>query len=78
MKISYNKAAENPLAPFKMAGNWEVLSKALKDKFSKLTDADLNLEPGKEEDLFKRVESRLHINRDEVINIIRKEQPGVL
>lgn len=47
MHISYNKATENSLTPFKMAGNWETLSRALKEKFSKLTDSDLKLETGK-------------------------------
>jgi hypothetical protein len=40
-----------------------------------LTDADLKFETGKEEDLLKRIETRLNKKRDEVINNIRKGQP---
>ena len=60
---------------FKITGNWENQAKALKGKFSQLTDADLKFEAGKENELLQRVETRLNKKRDEVINIIRKEQP---
>lgn len=61
--------------PFKVTGNWSEQSKHLKEKFSQLTDADLKFEEGKEEDLLKRIETRLNKKREEVINIIRKGQP---
>ncbi|SKC77545.1 hypothetical protein [Ohtaekwangia koreensis] len=63
--------------PFKVVGNWDVQSKTLKEKFSQLTDADLKFETGKEEELLKRVETRLNKKREEVINIIQKGQPKV-
>lgn len=55
-------------------GDWAVQSKQLRKKFSQLTEADLKFETGKEEDLLKRMETRLHKKRDEVIGIIKKEQ----
>jgi len=55
---------------FKINGDWQVQSKQLKTKFPFLTDGDLQLEVGKENEMLKKVESRLHINRDEVIAII--------
>jgi hypothetical protein len=70
-----NKKAE---APFKITGNWDNQSKELKSKFAQLTDSDLKFEPGKENDLLKRVETRLNKKRDEVINIIKKGQPQSL
>jgi hypothetical protein len=66
-----NKNAEG----FKITGNWDDQSKQLKEKFSQLTDSDLMFETGKEDDLLKRVETRLNKNREEVINIIKKGQP---
>lgn len=57
---------------FKITGNWKEQSKELQNKFPQLTDADLKHEPGKENDLLKRVETRLNKSRDEVVNIIRK------
>ena len=71
MENSNNKTAES----FKITGNWETQSKDLKSKFSQLTDEDLKFEPGKENDLLKRVETRLNKKREEVINIIKKGQP---
>lgn len=68
---STNKTIE----AFKITGNWADQSKALKQKFTQLTDADLKFEPGKEDELLKHVQSRLKKNRDEVINIIKKGAP---
>ena len=61
--------------PFKINGDWKAQSKILKEKFPQLTDADLSFEDGKEEDLLKKVETRLNKKREEVVNIIRKGQP---
>jgi len=66
-----NKANES----FKITGDWNKQSKQLKEKYAQLTDSDLKFETGKENDLFKRVETRLGKNREEVVNIIRKVQP---
>lgn len=66
MENSQNK---NPEA-FKMTGNWDNQSKELKSKFSQLTDDDLKVESGKENEMLQRVETRLNKNRQEVINII--------
>lgn len=57
---------------FKIKGNWTEQARLLKDKYGALTDSDLKFEPGKENDLLKRVEFRLNKKRDEVINIINK------
>jgi hypothetical protein len=71
MEEAVNKSIE----AFKITGNWEKQSKQLKEKYSQLTDADLKFEPGKENDLLKRVETRLNKKREEVINIINKTLP---
>ncbi|MEQ8705077.1 MAG: general stress protein CsbD [Phaeodactylibacter sp.] len=60
---------------FKMTGDWKNLSKQMKAKYDQLTDSDLKFETGKENDLLKRIESRLHKSREEVVSIIRKLQP---
>ena len=61
---------------FKFTGNWDEQSKSLKQKYSQLTDSDLKLETGKEEELLNRVSSRLGKKRDEVISIIKSGQEG--
>ncbi len=71
MHFEKNKVNEN----FKITGNWQPQSKLLQEKYSQLTAADLEFEPGKEEELIKRVETRLNKKREEVINILKKGMP---
>ena len=73
-----DKKQNTPKEGFKMTGDWSIQSKQLKLKYAQLTDADLKFETGKEEDLLKRVETRLNKKREEVVNIIKKGQPVVL
>ena len=49
---------------FKITGDWINQSKQLKTKYPHLTDADLKFEPGKEEQLLSRLQSRLHKSRE--------------
>jgi len=65
-------------AVFKIFGDWKRQADKLKDKFPQLTDSDLKFESGRENDLLKRVEARLHKKREEVINIIKKVQPVIV
>ena len=55
---------------FKISGNWSAQSKQLREKYPQLTDSDLKYEPGQEEALLTRLQTRLHKNRDEVIAAI--------
>ena len=71
MKETAKKAVET----FKISGDWAAQARVLKDKFAQLTDADLKFEPGKENDLLARIETKLHKKRDEVMNIIKKGFP---
>jgi len=71
MESKANKGTE----VFKISGDWKRQADSLKAKFPQLTDADLKFESGREDDLLKRVEARLHKKREEVINIIKKGQP---
>ena len=72
MDNTQNKTTET----FKVTGDWAPQATQLKEKFSQLTDEDLKFEPGKEEELLTRVETRLNKKREEVINIIKKGQPA--
>ncbi len=62
---------------FKISGNWDEQSKALMAQYPLLTVADLQFEVGREDELIKRVETRLNKKYDEVITMIRKVQPIV-
>ncbi|WP_222166895.1 hypothetical protein [Edaphocola aurantiacus] len=71
MENNKNSARED----FKIIGNWDKQSNALKEKFPQLTMADLKFEQGKESEMLTRVQDRLNKGREEVINIIKKGQP---
>ncbi len=62
------------LENFKITGNWERQAKQLKKKFSQLTNADMKLESGKDDELLTRIETRLNKTREEVINLIKNCQ----
>ena len=59
---------------FTVTGNWSTLAKNLKAKFAQLTESDLKFEAGKENDLIKRIETRLHKKREEVILLLKNAQ----
>jgi len=74
MDAKNNKSTE----ALKISGDWSQQADALKDKYPNLTDSDLKFERGREDDLIKRMELRLHKKREEVINIIKKVQPATV
>lgn len=74
MSLSKNRTVSTIVENFKITGNWDTMSKQLKEKFAQLTDDDLKFEAGKENELLNRVETRLNKKRVEVINIIKKGQ----
>jgi hypothetical protein len=65
-----NKTPDN----FKVSGDWAAQSKALKSRFSLLTDSDLQLEPGKDIEMLDRIQQRLNKNREDAIRIIRSAE----
>lgn len=71
MDTTKNKNTE----AFKVIGNWDAQSKELRQKYSQLTDSDVKFETGKEEELLTRLGTRLSKKREEVIDILRQEQP---
>jgi len=73
METKQNKKVE----ALKIEGDWSQQAKELKKKFPVLTDSDVKFERGREEDLIKRMESRLHKNREEVILILRRNQTAI-
>ena len=70
MENSENKSTES----FRIYRNWTRKSKKLQEKYPQLTNDDLKLEQGKENDLLERIEIRLNKNREEVIDIINNVQ----
>jgi hypothetical protein len=69
-----NKNNENSEVTFKITGDWAAQSKRLKAEFAQLNDQDLRYEAGKENELLKRVETKLNKKREEVIGIFKKTE----
>ncbi|HEY3405476.1 MAG TPA: hypothetical protein VGK59_18965, partial [Ohtaekwangia sp.] len=57
--------------PFRITGDWSILSKNLQKKFPQLTEADLKFETGEEDELIKRLETRLNKKREQVITLLK-------
>ena len=70
MDTTQNKGNE----PFKITGNWNNQSKQLKEKYPQLTDSDLKFEAGKEQELLRRLETKLNKKPEDVISLIKKVQ----
>jgi hypothetical protein len=65
------------IEPFKVVGNWDMQSRKLQEKFSELTDEDVKLVAGKENDMLMRLVRRLNKTRDEVISLLRRGEPKI-
>lgn len=72
MQSNERKNTEN----FKITGNWDTQSQQLRETYPQLTETDVKFEAGKEEELLNRVSSRLGKKREEVTQIINKNQNG--
>jgi uncharacterized protein YjbJ (UPF0337 family) len=57
---------------FEIKGNWNKVSGKLKQKYANLTDDDLLLVKGKEEELLGRLQKKLGKTKEEVQKIISK------
>jgi len=60
---------------FTVTGDWQKKALILQTQYSQLTHDDLYYEKGKDEDLLRRIGNRLSMNREDVINLIRKDLP---
>ena len=66
------------LVSFKIRGDWDKQSSALRTKYPRLSSEDVKFETGKERELFKRVETRLGKTRDQVIGILSNIHKDVI
>ncbi|NNM94906.1 MAG: hypothetical protein HKL88_05505 [Bacteroidia bacterium] len=79
METTESKTQSKNASSFKIGRNWSTQSKNLRKSYSQLSESDLKLEPGKEEELLSRMETKLDKNREEVISIIQNsEEQSVL
>ena len=62
------------MANLKIKGNWNETKGKLKKSYAELTDDDLYYAEGKEDELVGKLQKKLGKSRDEVIDIINKNQ----
>ena len=60
----------NSSTSLKLKGNWNETKGKLKQKFAMLTDNDLMLAEGKQEELFGRLQIKLGKTKEEIQKII--------
>ena len=53
-------------------GNWEKVKGSLKQKYAQLTDNDLMLVKGKEEELFGRIQKKLGLTKEAAELLLKK------
>lgn len=53
-------------------GNWNVLKGKLKQQYGDLTDDDLTLAEGKEDELWGRLQKKIGKTKEEIIDEIKK------
>ncbi|MBO6522622.1 MAG: CsbD family protein [Balneolaceae bacterium] len=56
----------------KIKGNWNEVKGKLKQKYSQLTDDDLAMAEGKEDELLGRLQTKLGKAKEEIISEIEK------
>jgi uncharacterized protein YjbJ (UPF0337 family) len=61
--ITKNNTTMNNLV---LRGNWNEVKGKLKQKYGQLTDDDLNLAEGKEDELIGRIQKKLGKTKDEI------------
>ena len=55
-----------------LKGTWEQIKGTLKEKYAKLTDDDLKLAEGKEEEMYGKLQKKLGITREVLDKIIHE------
>lgn len=75
MKDMYPSERYNDMENFKMAGDWKIQTKSIRDLYPRLTTLDMRFEDGKEKELIMRMGMRLKKNEENIINILKRHQP---
>jgi uncharacterized protein YjbJ (UPF0337 family) len=57
-----------------LKGNWNVIKGKLKQQYADLTDDDLKLEEGKEDELFGRLQKKLGKSKQAILDSIDKKE----
>ncbi len=50
----------------RLENSWEEVKEMIKESNLEITDADLELNPGKEDELYERLAQKLHRNKQEI------------
>jgi uncharacterized protein YjbJ (UPF0337 family) len=61
---------KDQVAPLKLETSWEEVKEKMKENDTTLTDADLEYEPGKEQELLSRLEKVMNKSKEQIIAYI--------
>jgi uncharacterized protein YjbJ (UPF0337 family) len=61
---------KDQVAPLKLETSWEEVKEKMKENDTTLTDADLEYEPGKEQELLNRLEKVMNKSKEQIIAYI--------
>ena len=53
-----------------LASNWDTIKEKLQQQFSTLTEEDLTMENGNEDELFAKLEAKLGMPKEEIYGMI--------
>ncbi len=63
---------QNKNFTFEVGSNWDQQKTKLQEKYSQLTDSDLQCQAGQERELLARLQSKLNKNEEEVMSILNQ------
>jgi uncharacterized protein YjbJ (UPF0337 family) len=72
-----HQTARTPMDKLEQKGNWNIIKGKLKQKWSNLTDDDLQYAEGAEEEMLGRIQKRTGATREAVKNAMDEASRGV-
>lgn len=78
MEMNNNLDENQNTTSFKINGDWDRQSSALRTKYPRLSSDDVKFEPGKETELFKKIETRIGKDRNQLLIILDNNHKDVM
>ena len=72
LKATIKKQRRHSMNKLKVKGNWNEVAGKLKQKYAELTDDDLLLEEGKEDELLGKLQKKLGKTKEQIDSLIKK------
>ncbi len=70
LQVKTNSMMENDTIKSAITGNWEDQKVKLKQKYTQITDSDLNFQPGKKKEMLEKMQIKLGKTKEQLYGII--------